>query len=465
MQEGQFQNSRSRQVAYFNPYRGHMRNPGMGIISMTISDNMFAGYTPEAWARASREKPLELTPRMLREVAELGFVDNLYIRVGWNDVQREAGRLCLSREFEMALDTARTYGLSWGFRVMQAAPNNPPEHVLPEFLQDRLPMRPYVCGQFYGPWPKKLPLYTEDYLKYWNEMLSLLGERFDGDPLLEYGDVSGYGLWGEGHHGCEIRPGVYEDLEMDPPDRTEQVIDALIQGHRKAFPHTPAVLNLAMAAHAPVREAIQEGCWVRRDSYYRWFEANEAEAGLLRRGDAAMIFETVMPGLNLEDEEDPAFRKSSFDLPRRMCEYGANYGIVGFNPKNTLYAAHMMPQLFDAFIEKVGYRIRPSIVWEVKHEDGQRTLALGMVNDGCANPPGEVIFALRAEGKESTATVNGGTLSGRMKIIEIPLPEGNARQVELSASLDIQGKVRPVRFAADTGEGKAPFTLRVQLNH
>ena len=465
MEEYRFIGSRSRQVAYFNPFRGHMRNPGMGIICMAISDHMVTGYTPEAWARADREKPFDLTREMLRDVAALGFIDNLYIRVGWNDVQREPGRLCLSKAFEMALEAVEEAGLSWGFRIMQASPSNAPEHLLPDFLADRLPTCPYVNGQSYGPWPKKLPLYTDEYLKYWNEMLALLGERFDLDSRLEYGDVSGYGLWGEGHHGCEVRPGVIEDLVLDSSERTNEVIETLIRGHRNAFPHTPAVLNLVMSEYEPARRAIREGCWVRRDSYYKWFEAHHAEAGLLRRGDAGMIFETVMPGMDLEDQPDPAFRHTSQELPRRMCEYGANFGIVGFNPLDTLYAAHVMPQLFDAFKDSVGYRLRPSIVWKAEKVDGEQSIILGMVNDGCANPPGEIRFNIRCGECESMTSVNGSVFAGRMTLVEIPLPKTVERMIELSMSIDIQGKIRPVRFAVEDESGTAPYLLRICLDH
>ncbi|MBO5570835.1 MAG: hypothetical protein J6A79_18175 [Clostridia bacterium] len=465
MEGYRFTDSRSRQVAYFNPFRGHMRNPGMGIICMAVSDHMVTGYSPEAWARADREKPFELTREMLREAAALGFIDNFYIRVGWNDVQKEPGKLYLSKEFEMTLEAVEEAGLSWGFRIMQASPSNPLEHLLPPFLVNRLPTHPYYNGRSYGPWPKKLPLYTDEYLKYWNEMLAMLGERFDPDTRLEYGDVSGYGLWGEGHHGCEVRPGVFEDLVLDSPERTNEVIETLIRGHRKAFPHTPAVLNLVMSEYEPVRKAIREGCWVRRDSYYKWFEAHHAEAGLQRSGDAAMIFETVMPGMDLEDQDDPAFRHSSLELPRRMCEYGANYGIVGFNPLDTLYAAHVMPQLFDDFRNSIGYRLRPSIIWKTVRPNGKASIALGMVNDGCANPPGEMIFSAKCGEYESTASVNGSAFSGRMTLVEIPLPEAAKCMVELSMSINIQGKVRPVCFAADDGSGKAPYVLNICLDH
>ena len=455
----------SVQIAYFNAFKGHIRNPGMGVVSMAVSDHMTTGYTPEARAAADLEKPFELTREMLKEVTALGYIDNLYIRVGWNDVQREKGRLALSPAFEMSVEAAEEAGLSWGFRIMQASPSGPARHEIPEFLAERLPLHPYYNGQTYGPRPKMLPLYTDEYLKYWGEMLMLLGERFDRDPALEYGDMSGFGLWGEGHHGCNVSPGVWEVLELDPPEKKEQIIHTLIENHLAAFPSTPMVLNQIFAEYEAGREAIANGCWVRRDSYYGWFEARQAEAGLLRRGDAAMIFETVMPGIDIQDDDDPSFRHSFMEAPEKMCDYGAHYGIIGFNPPDTLYTDHMTPQLFSSFKNRVGYRLRPSVVWKIRSRGDGWSLVLGMVNDGCANPPGDLTFYAESNGRKSSVSVNGACFEGRMHLVELPLPNGYGDTVHLSMSLKIGGKIRPVRFAADVRAAEAPYKLRVSLNH
>ena len=69
------------------------------------------------------------------------------------------------------------------------------------------------------------------------EMLMLLGEKYDGMPSLEYADVSGFGLWGEGHHGCRPTPdGPVVDLELGSRERMEEVVRRLIDSHQRAFP-------------------------------------------------------------------------------------------------------------------------------------------------------------------------------------------------------------------------------------
>ena len=88
-----------------------------------------------------------------------------------------------------------------------------------------------------------------------------------------------------------------------------------------------------------------------------------------------------------------------------------------------------------------------------------------MVNDGSANPPGTVSFTAEGMGGKTQVQVNGANFSGRMYLVELPLPEGCGSIVELSMTLTMGGKCMPVRFAADTGEGKAPEKLRIFLNH
>lgn len=178
-----------------------------------------------------------------------------------------------------------------------------------------------------------------------------------------------------------------------------------------------------------------------------------------------MIFETILPGNTMENFEDPSFRHNDFDIAGAMCDYGANYGIVGFNSLDTLYADHVMPQIFDAFKERVGYRLRPSIIWKIQNQNGSWSLALGIVNDGSANPPGDVIFQAESNGKIRTSTVNGSRFGGRMYMVELPLPEGHDDTVKLTMALTMKGKSHLIRFAVDTGKAEAPYELVIRMYH
>ena len=299
------------------------------------------------------------------------------------------------------------------------------------------------------------------------KMLHLLGDAFDSDPLFEYADISGFGYWGEGHHGGtqDTPDGPGYDFIPDPPEREEEVISRLIQSHLDAFPKTPAVLNLVWSHYKAGRAAIADGAWVRRDSFYQWLEAEELQNGLARRPDAAWIYETVETGILMEDSSDPAFRKRFWDTPGKMADVGAAYGIVGFNPLDTLYAAHMMPELFRPFSERIGYRIRPSVVWRVDHADGTQALALGMINDGCANPPGTVILEAQRGTYKTRQAYAAECFDGRMHLLELPLPAGSEDTVTLRMYLKTGEKERSAPFAADTGSPEAPDALTIHLSH
>lgn len=457
LETGEFQ-----QIAFFDPYEGHIRNPGMGIVCMALSDHMVTGYTKEERQKNDLEPPFTWTSAMLEEACQSGLVDNVYIRIGWQDVQQEQGRLDLKEEFIQALSIIRKYQLSWGLRIMSSSPSNPEEHLLPEFVRRQVPMIPIIAKDFYGPQPKFIPSYTEAYLCLWNELTILLAKEFDDDPLLEYVDISGYGLWGEGHHGVPFSDPA-QNPDLLPFDERNQIVSRIVQQYRQSFKKTPLVANLVWVQFSAIQQAVAEGIWVRRDAYYQWLQPNEAALGLMRDGGAAMIYETVMPGILIEDSDDPHFRRNFLNEPDKMCDYGANYGVIGFNPRDFTFAAHVYPQLFTAFKERLGYRLRPSIIWK-KVKDDHSSLILGIVNDGTTAPPGEVTFCVLTKNDQSKMTISGDRFFGKMQLIELPLPNDAEREVTLTASLDYGKGPKEISFAV-AGKEQAPQELTLLLSH
>lgn len=76
----QFRGRKTQQIAYFvKKYNGHIHNPGMGIISMALSDHMVTGYTIEDRIKADAQPPFDLTREMLQKVTKLPYIDNIYI--------------------------------------------------------------------------------------------------------------------------------------------------------------------------------------------------------------------------------------------------------------------------------------------------------------------------------------------------------------------------------------------------
>ncbi len=444
------------QIAYFTSCKGKVSNFGMGTVSMLISDHMrtatteHLGYTKDVFDSFKIDKVFAE-----RQCLDADC-DNIYIRVNWNDVQRSsAGKLEFSDRLKIALDAVESTGKRWSFRVMQSTEGDYPGDILPEFLKDKLPK---VAIKTH-PFEIVMPYYTDDYLKYWQEMLMLLGERFDSDPNFEYADVSGFGLWGEGHHYFDFN-GVHKNhLLADSWERYEYVVDELIKYHKEAFPTTPMVLSLHLCDYAAGRQALLDGAWVRRDSYYRYYKASESLYSKLRHKNAAMLFETDVPAIN-----DISQNITPVQMAQLKLDQGTSYSAVGFNGVDYNWFKVNMPEIFDVYNEKLGFRLRPSIVWRCTYPDGKKSLVMDIANDGCTTPPGVITFKLNA-GDDSYVTVDGGDLGISAHQIEIPLPDNTPfATYKLSAEITLGGKTHPIRFATDCADGFAPYELTLKAD-
>lgn len=119
-------------VLFTTPSERPLRNPGLGLVGYAWEEN-----GPSLAARAGRES-LE---QHVEKISSLPFVDVLYIRCDWRNVQSRAGRLDLDPVWALTLDAAKRKGLRVAFRVQLSNESFQPEQIaLPPFLRDRVPM-------------------------------------------------------------------------------------------------------------------------------------------------------------------------------------------------------------------------------------------------------------------------------------------------------------------------------------
>src|SRR6266853_545652 len=119
-------------VLFTTPSERPVRNPGLGLIGYTWEES-----GPSLAARAGRET-LE---QHVEKIASLPFVDILYIRCDWRNVQSRPGRLDLDPVWGLTLDAAKRKGLRVAFRIQLSNTSFQPERVaLPGFLHDRVPL-------------------------------------------------------------------------------------------------------------------------------------------------------------------------------------------------------------------------------------------------------------------------------------------------------------------------------------
>src|SRR5260370_1264162 len=119
-------------VLFTTPSEKPVRNPGLGLVGYAWEEG-----GPSLAARAGRET-LE---RHVEQIANLPFVDVLYIRCDWRNVQRRPGRLDFDPVWALTLDAAKLHGLRVAFRVQLSNQEFQPQEIaLPKFLRSRIPL-------------------------------------------------------------------------------------------------------------------------------------------------------------------------------------------------------------------------------------------------------------------------------------------------------------------------------------
>src|ERR1051326_5565612 len=244
-------------VLFTTPSEKPLRNPGLGLVGYTWEEN-----GPSLAARAGRET----LAQHVGDMASLPFVDVLYIRCDWRNVQSRPGRLDLDPVWKLTLDAAKSHGLRVAFRVQLSSPNFQPQQIsLPEFLRSRIPM--VKIGKI----PKHSdaeyiePRYDHpEFQKAFAELNQLLAAKFDGNPLIEWVDLMQYGFWGEGHTSD------YPNPFPDTATAQRTFVD-ITELQLETWKKTPLACNTqpdisSVGNRKTLAMAMVTGAWLRSDS-------------------------------------------------------------------------------------------------------------------------------------------------------------------------------------------------------
>jgi hypothetical protein len=244
-------------VLFTTPSETPQRNPGLGLVGYTWEEG-----GPSLAARAGRET-LE---RHVEDISSLPFVDVLYIRCDWRNVQSRSGRLDLHPVWDLTLDAARRRGLRVAFRVQLSNPEfQPGQLALPEFLRSRIPLVKIGRIPKLGETEFIEPRYDHpEFQKAFAELNDLLSARFDGDPLVEWVDLMQYGFWGEGH--TSTLPGPFDDFSS-----AERTFVTMTSRQLQTWKKTPLAVNTQpdisnVGNRRILAMAVQAGAWLRSDS-------------------------------------------------------------------------------------------------------------------------------------------------------------------------------------------------------
>lgn len=448
-----------RHVAYFDPAEGHVPNPGMGIVCYGFSDHMYV-------LGSQKQDPIELDRETFERMVQLPYCDNIYLRPEWRDIQKEKGKLSLPPFWEWAMEAVEKYDKKWSFRIMATCPHSQYETSLPEYLNEKTEMLPYDNSGYGGPETKYFPAYDDVFMDNWQEMLNLLGEKYDNDPNLEFGDISGYGLWGEWHHG--------KQKNIIQTEAHRPIVWRFIDDHMSAFPNTPAAMLMTPGEQKFKDEAmyyaLEKGCWMRRDSFHPGYTPWEYRiAKEAAHPGAAYVYE---PGYHPDSVAKPPYSpERTFETAyQSFLDIGVSYVGLGFNPWHAIIAHTNHSGLMKKIVSKIGYRVRPSLVWLMRSaKKVKKWITVGLINDGVAPVTGALkIKAVFDDGPALEADVPAGKPSpGLIELVNMDLPEdfnrfGNSNTFTLTATTVIGKKVHPVRWAVppEQADDRERYVLR-----
>ncbi len=476
------------------PSRNHIRNFGTGLVGYTWEEN-----GPALSVQCGKETLEQAVEKM----AALPFVDVLYIRCDWRDVHAGPGKLQLSPVWDATFDAAKRHNLGVGFRIQLSSPNIQPKKLaLPDFVREKVPIvnighrskEHHTSFDFYE------PRYDHpEFQKAFADLNELLAARFDGNPNLEFMDLMMYGFWGEGHTN---------DIPNPLPDylTAENTFVYMTQFQLETWKKTPLAVNtqpdISNVGNRQVQDmAVRAGCWLRSDSLIMdepiqieelshrppWcaivmedgenrhyvlpeFAAEEKDC-LSKLPDSMLTF--VGPDDEAQANDDyPHKIGGPLDLPYRECagfhalDIGTNYFALWTEADNVRRYYEKYPDSLQAMERRLGYRVRPSLIWQRKRYDTME-LIVGIANDGVAGVPG--VLGIYAETLDGTVKIGGNLdagqpYAGHLRQCSLILPKGmDGTQIKLRAELEVKGVRRPVRWAChEPTNSDGSLTIRLK---
>ncbi|HEY2946726.1 MAG TPA: hypothetical protein VGN09_30115, partial [Vicinamibacteria bacterium] len=340
--------------------REPVRNFGLGLVGYTWEEN------GPALAVRNGSATLE---QAVEKLAALPFVDVLYIRCDWRDVQSRPGRLDLHPVWKATFDAARRQGLRVGFRVQLSNPEIQPERLaLPDFLQAKVPLVTLTRrGGKAG--PKRVePRYDHaEFQRAFRELNELLAAELDGESLIEFMDLMMYGFWGEGHTSDWASP-------FPDPALAERTFVDMTRLQIETWKRVPLVVNMQPDISDVGNEAVQElairaGCWLRSDSVILDEPIQIDELANRPPWLAAVMEDGYHRHYRTEGPRFGVDRAGVNVIEKTMLhclDLGANYWSLWTEAENLARYDERYPAGFAALRQRLGYRVRPSWVWQRK---------------------------------------------------------------------------------------------------
>lgn len=425
-----------------------VRNYGLGLVGYTWEEG-----GPSLAAREGKET-LE---QHVEKLSSLPFVDLLYIRCDWRDVQKEPGKLHLNPVWKLTLDAARQKGLKVGFRVQLSSPNfQPAQLALPDFLRDRVPLvkigsmknrRDYNQVEYVEP-----RYDAPEFQTAFRELNELLAAELDGNPVVEFMDLMMYGFWGEGHTGGLPNP--FPDYLT-----AERTFVKMTELQLETWKRTPLAVNtqpdISRTGNREVHDlCVRAGCWLRSDSIIL-DEPIQIEMLANRPPWLAVIMEDGYFRAHRSDPEHLDLDTAGIPYLDRAglhaLDLGANYWALWTEAENMARYYEKYPEALRRLRTRLGYRVRPSWIWQRKRQ-GAVELVVAFANDGVAGVPGVLRVTVESQAgsfRQSGCLDAGHPYGGSLRQASFMLPrELFGQKVRIAGAVETKaGITRPINWA------------------
>jgi hypothetical protein len=442
-----------------SPSNAIVPNFGMGLIAYVSGDT------------GPPRIPGQSLERSIEDLIALPFVQKVYLRPNWREVQQKPGRLDYPDWWRITFDIARQYNKRIAFRIMLENPDFA-EPGMPEFLMQKVPYVP-LKGEWKGDpsqvrYRKKhaMPRYEHPaYQAAFAELNALLAAELNGNARIEYMDTMMYGFWGEGHSWP------YEGNAFPSNLIAEQTWNRMFDIQLAAWTHTPLVTNTQpdfnnVGNASLLDRTIRTNNWIRSDTIF--IENQQIEALSNRPAWIAASSEVGMTtgaANQLRIDDGVTYNEQ---IVSHVLDVGANYWSV-WNwhdeaARNVLSYYEKYPEPIDRIARRIGYRIYPSFVWAFER-DGANGLVIGLTNDGVAGVPG--VLRLSLIGADGRIAASGCVDPGYprptgIRQAMLMLPAGvDWVGLRLKAELEVKGVRHPLTWACrQTLNADGSLTLR-----
>lgn len=449
----------SEVVMATTPSKKILHNFGMGLIVYVSGD-----IGPPNIQGESLEKSIE-------DLVKLPFVQKIYMRPDWRQVQKRPGKLDFIDYWKITFDLAKQYNKRIAFRIMTENPDvlHPG---MPEFLMDKVP---YV--KLKGEWKgnrssvrsqkeHKMPRYDHpEYQAAFKELNGLLADELNGNPLIEYMDTFMYGFWGEGHTWP------FDGHSFPNDVIAEQTWLKMFDTQLEFWTKTPLVTNTQpdfsrVGNSELLDKSVRTHNWIRTDTIF--IENMQIESLSNRPPWIAAISEIGMRTLDRLKSHEGVDMNAN--IISHVIDLGANYWSVwnwhNISAKNILEYYEKNPEPIDEITRRIGYRIRPSWIWHF-NKAGHQGLIFGMVNDGIAAVPG--VLRLTVFSEDGKVNVSGCIDAGYPKPqgvcqAMIMFPKGvDWKGLRFKTEMEVKGQSYPVAMSCQQ-KTNADGSLTLQPN-